>query len=104
MDILTNGNTKDMSNTSVGIEVKIFLHDAISRFSVMLHNFFICFSVRTWDHCHIIHLFLGIKCMYNLSCIVVAVNSRDRYEIIGFYKISHFMQQPCRNVCLEKAL
>ena len=40
MDILTNGNTKDMSNTSVGIEVKIFLHDAISRFSVMLHNFF----------------------------------------------------------------
>ena len=38
------------------------------------------------------------------SFIVVAMNSRDRYEIIRLWEISHFIKQPCRNVCLEKAL
>ena len=33
-----------------------------------------------------------------------AMNSGDRYKIIGFRKISHFTKQPCRNVCLKKAL
>ena len=30
--------------------------------------------------------------------------SRDRYEIIGLCKISHFLKQPCRNVCVEKSV
>ena len=38
------------------------------------------------------------------SFIAVAMSSRDRYEIKGFREISHFIKQPCRNVCLEKAL
>ena len=36
--------------------------------------------------------------------IMVAMNSRDRYEIIGLRKISHSIKQPCRRVCLKKAL
>ena len=39
-----------------------------------------------------------------LSFIAVAMNSKDRYEIIGLRENSHFIKQPCRNVCLEKAL
>ena len=39
-----------------------------------------------------------------ISFIAVPMNTRDRYEIVGLRKISHFLQQPCRNVCLEKAL
>ena len=35
---------------------------------------------------------------------VACVYSRDRYEIIGLRKISHFIKQPCRNACLEKPL
>ena len=38
------------------------------------------------------------------SFIVVAMNSTDQYEIIWLRKISHYIKQPCRNVCLEKAL
>ena len=30
-----------------------------------------------------------------LSFIVVTMNSRDRYEIIGLCKISHLIKQPC---------
>ena len=30
--------------------------------------------------------------------------SRDLYKIIGLREISHFIKQPCRNVCLEKTL
>ena len=29
------------------------------------------------------------------------MNSKDRYEIIGLCKISHFTKQPCRNVCYK---
>ena len=37
--------------------------------------------------------------------IVVAMNSRDRYEIIAWvHQISHFLKQPCSNICLKKAL
>ena len=39
-----------------------------------------------------------------LLFIVVAMNNRDRYEIIGLCKISHFIKQPCRSVYLKKAL
>ena len=39
-----------------------------------------------------------------LSFIAVAMNSKDRYEIIGLRENLHFIKQPCRNVCLEKAL
>ena len=45
----------------------------------------------------------GYNCSY-VSYIAVAMYSRDRYEIIGLRKISHFIKQPCKNVCLEKAL
>ena len=31
-----------------------------------------------------------------------AMNSRDRYKIIGLHKISHFIKQRCKNVCLKK--
>ena len=41
---------------------------------------------------------------YIISYIAVAMYSRDRYEIIRLREISHFIKQPCRNVCLEKAL
>ena len=38
----TYENTYDgMSNTRAGIEAKIFLHDAISRFLITQHNFHI---------------------------------------------------------------
>ena len=30
------------------------------------------------------------------------MSSRDQYEIIGLREISHFIKQPCGNVCLEK--
>ena len=36
--------------------------------------------------------------------IVVAMNSRDRYEIIVLCKILHSLKQPYRNACLIKAL
>ena len=39
-----------------------------------------------------------------VSYIAVAMYSRDRYEIIGLREISHFIKQPCKNVCLEKVL
>ena len=39
-----------------------------------------------------------------LSFIVVAMNSRNRYEIVELCKISHFIEQPCRSACLKKAL
>ena len=43
------------------------------------------------------------KNYYNtLSFIAVAMNSRDQYGIIGLCEISHFINQPCRNFCLEK--
>ena len=41
--------------------------------------------------------------MYH-TYIAVAMYSRDQYEIIGFCKISHFIKQPCKKVCLEKVL
>ena len=41
---------------------------------------------------------------FQVSFIAVAMNSRDQYKIIGLCKISHFIKQPCRNVCMEKAL
>ena len=37
-----------------------------------------------------------------VSFIVVVMNSRDRYEIIGLHKISHSIKQPCRSACLKK--
>ena len=39
-----------------------------------------------------------------LSVIAVAMNRRDRHEIIGLHKISHSIKQPCSSVCLKKAL
>ena len=36
--------------------------------------------------------------------IVVTMNSRDQYEIIGICKTSHSIKQPCSSVCLKKAL
>ena len=36
--------------------------------------------------------------IYIISFIAVAMNIRDRYEIIGLCEISHFLKQPCRNV------
>ena len=36
------------------------------------------------------------------SFIAVVMNSKDWYEIIGLCKISHFIKQFCKNVCLEK--
>ena len=45
------------------------------------------------------HIYIYIY--INVSFIAVAMNSRDRYEIIGLCEISHFLKQPCRNFCLE---
>ena len=39
-----------------------------------------------------------------ISFIVVAMNSRDQYKIIGLYKISRSIKQPCRSACLKKVL
>ena len=39
-----------------------------------------------------------------ISYIAVTMYSRDQYEIIELHEISHFIKQPCRNICLEKAL
>ena len=36
--------------------------------------------------------------------IVVAMNSKDRYAILGLCKILHFIKQPCNSVCLKKGL
>ena len=36
-----------------------------------------------------------------ISFIVVTMNSRDQYEIIGLFNISHSTKQPCRNFCLK---
>ena len=38
------------------------------------------------------------------SFIMVAINSRDQYEIIGLRKISYSTKQPSRSFCLKKAL
>ena len=50
----------------------------------------------------ILHMY--ITNIITISYIAVAMYSRDRYKIIGLREISHFIKQPCRNVCLEKAL
>ena len=42
--------------------------------------------------------------MYTYHSLGVAQNSRDQFKIIGLRKVSHFIKQPCRNICLEKAL
>ena len=43
------------------------------------------------------------KChIFYVSFIAVAVNSRDRYEIIGLFEISHLIKQPCRKKCLPE--
>ena len=39
-----------------------------------------------------------------ISYNTVVLYSRDRYEIIGFLKISYSIKQPCSSVCLKKAL
>ena len=39
-----------------------------------------------------------------LAFIAVAMNFRDRCEIIGLHKISHFIKQPSSSVCLKKVL
>ena len=39
-----------------------------------------------------------------ITFIVVTMNSRDGYEIIGLHKILHSIKQPSRSVCLKKAL
>ena len=36
-----------------------------------------------------------------VSFIVVALNSRDRYEFIGLRKISHSIKQLCKSDCLK---
>ena len=41
---------------------------------------------------------------YYLSCSTVVLYSRDRYDIIGLFKNSHSIKQPCSNVYLKKAL
>ena len=51
--------------------------------------------------CMYIYIYIHIY-IYTVSYIVVAMHSKDRYKIIGLRKISHFIKQPCRNVCLEK--
>ena len=39
-----------------------------------------------------------------VSFIAVAMNNRDQCKIIGLCKISHSIKQPCRSVCLKKAV
>ena len=36
---------------------------------------------------------------YGISSIAVAMNSRDRYEIIRLRKVLHSIKQPCSSVC-----
>ena len=43
-----------------------------------------------------------LKCQISYSMVVLY--SRDLYEIIGLFKFSHSIKQPCSNVCLEKGL
>ena len=50
------------------------------------------------------HIYIYIYIYIYISYIAVAMYNRDRYEIIGLCEISHFIKQPCKNVCLEKAL
>ena len=52
----------------------------------------------------IISIYSNTWLYYNLSFIVVTMNSRDRYEIIGLCKISHSIKQPFSSICLKKAL
>ena len=48
---------------------------------------------------------IGFVVLGHLSSFtVVAMNSRDRYEIIGLRKIFYFIKQPCKSICLKKAL
>ena len=42
-------------------------------------------------------------CMYH-SFIVVTMNIRDRYQVIGRREISNPIKQPCRSASLKKAL
>ena len=44
------------------------------------------------------------NCQAYISYSTVVLYSRDRYEIIGLRKISHFIEQPCSSVCLKTAL
>ena len=37
-----------------------------------------------------------------VSFFAVAMNSRDRYKIMGLCKISRFIKQPCSSVCQKK--
>ena len=39
----------------------------------------------------------------HISYNTVVLYSRDRYEIIGLFKLSHSIKQPCNSVCLKKA-
>ena len=60
--------------------------------------------IHTYIHTCIhtcIHIYIYIY-INLLSFIAVAMNSRDRYKILGLREFSHFIKQPCRNVCLDK--
>ena len=58
-----------------------------------------CYSLPV----RLFHLYMQVH-KDGLSSTVVAMNSRDQYEIIGVRKISHFITQPCNSVYLKKAL
>ena len=45
-----------------------------------------------------------LELCFKLSFIVVTMNSRDQYEIIGLRKISHSIKQPYGSACLKKVL
>ena len=55
----------------------------------VLQKFVHAYTVRMYDNIHV-------------SFIVVTMNSKDRYEIIGLCKISHSIKQPCGSICLKK--
>ena len=50
------------------------------------------------------HYLLASKKDICSSSIAVAMDSKDLYEIIGLHKILRSIKQPCRSVCLKKAL
>ena len=83
----------------------LFWYNHVHYASILLVSMYAYTCVRTYLYLtYILIRIFKTAYTYIYIFIAVAMNSRDRYEIIGLRKISHFIKQPCRNVCLEKAL
>ena len=68
---------------------------------------YICHTIRFLTCDRIAHFKTGWQVLKQEARVssynTVVLHSRDRYEIIGLRKSSHYIKQPCSSIYLKKA-